>query len=248
MKNILLILALMLAAAGLSAQEAIPSGTILPVQLNSALRSDKSKPGEKISARIMQDVPLSNGGKVRAGSKVLGRVTAVQQAGKGAEIALRFDKLMIGNRRSIPVTTDLRAVATMLDVSDAQVPESGPDRGTPQYSWTTDLIGGEVDYGGGNPVTHGSYVVGESVPPGVLVHVSSTPGTKCRGEVDHNDRLQALWVFSSDACGVYGFRDLAISHAGRTAPVGEVALHTEKGNVNIRAGSGLLLRVNNNVP
>lgn len=44
-------------------------------------------------------------------------------------------------------------------------------------------------------------LVGHSVPPRVLVHVSSTPGTACRGEVDANDRLQALWVFSSDARG-----------------------------------------------
>ncbi len=218
MKSMVLVFALMF-AAHLSAQEAIPPGTILPVQLNSALRSDKSKPGEKISARIMQDVPLPNGAKIRAGSKVLGRVTAVRPAANGAEIAMRFDELAMGKRR-IPVTTDLRAIATVMEVSDAQDPESGPDRGTPRYSWTTDLIGGEVNYGGGNPVVHGSDVVGLSVPPGVLVHVSSAPGMKCRGEIDHNDRLQALWVFSSDACGVYGFPDLSISHAGRSAPSG----------------------------
>src|SRR6202022_477494 len=44
---------------------AIPPGTILPVRLNSSLSSAESKPGQIISARIMQDVPLATGGKIR---------------------------------------------------------------------------------------------------------------------------------------------------------------------------------------
>jgi hypothetical protein len=241
--NRMFLISMLVLGTGLSAQQAIPPGTILPVQLNSAIRSDRSRPGEKISARIMQDVPLSNSARIRAGSKVVGQVVAVRNGHKGADIELRFDKLITGGR-VIPITADLRALATMMDVSNAQVPESGPDRGTPQYRWTTDQIGGEVNYGGDAPVAHGSYIVGESAPPGVLVHVSSASGTNCRGEIDDNDRLQALWVFSSDACGVYGFPGLTIVHAGRTAPVGEVILHIDKRNMNIRAGSGMLLRVN----
>lgn len=242
MRNMILIFILIL-TSGLSAQEVIPAGTILPVQLSSSLRSDRSRPTEKISARIMQDVPLSNGARIRAGSKVIGQVVRIRKGNNGADIVLRFDKLISG-KRVTPIITDLRAIATMMDVSNAQVPESGPDRGTPQYRWTTDLIGGEVNYGGGSSVVHGSYIVGQSVPPGVLVHVDATSGMKCSGEIDHNERLQALWVFSSDACGVYGFPGLTITHAGRTTPVGEIALHSDKGNVKIRAGSGMLLRVN----
>jgi hypothetical protein len=87
------------------------------------------------------------------------------------------------------------------------------------------------------------HAVGEPTPNGVLVRVSGKPGTKCRGEIEGNDRPQALWLFASDACGTYGFADLAITHAGRTNPVGEFTLASEHGNVNVRAGSGMLLRV-----
>jgi hypothetical protein len=90
----------------------------------------------------------------------------------------------------------------------------------------------------------GSNIVGHAVPGGVLTRVVSHPGTRCRGEIAGNDSLQALWVFSSDACGIYGFPDVALAHSGRTAPFGEIALVSRNGKLNIRAGSGMLLRVN----
>jgi hypothetical protein len=226
------------------AQDKIPAGTILPVQLNSSLRSDKARAGDQVSARVMQDVPLLAGRKIHSGAKVIGHVVSARPAdsGTGGEISLRFDTLEIGERQ-IAMTTNLRALATAMDISEAQVPESGPDRGTPENWWTTDQIGGEVDYHSA-VVARGSNIVGNSLlGSGVLVHVSSGPGMKCRGELDGNDHMQALWVFSSDACGLYDLPNLSLPHAGRTDPVGQITLHSHKGNVRIRGGSGMLLRV-----
>lgn len=248
MKNAAVICLLGL-SLGLFAQDAIPAGTILPVQLNSSLRSDKARPGQLIRARVMQDVPLAGHARIHAGATVIGQVVAVRPATNGgsAEISLRFDTLATRTQH-IPVITNLRALATMMDVSDAQVPESGPDHGTSEYSWTTDQIGGEVDYRGGGAIVHAAEIVGHSVPDGVLVRASSKPGTKCRDEVDGNDLPQALWVFSSDACGLYDLPDITLAHAGRTLPLGEITLQSNKGNVNIRRGSGMLLRVNGTTP
>jgi hypothetical protein len=161
----------------------------------------------------------------------------------GGQISFRFDTLVLSKQR-IPITTNLRALASMMAVEAAQLPESGPDRGTSQNAWTTDQIGGEVVYRGGGPVADGLRAVGEPTYGGVLVHVSAKPGTPCRGDIEGNDRLQALWVFSSDACGVYDFADLTIVHAGRTNPLGEITLGSDKSDANVRAGSGMLLRVN----
>ena len=71
-----LLVPLLLCTLGFCAQDAVPPGTVLPAQLNSSLDSAKNKPGQVITARIMQDVPLG-AGKIPAGAKVIGRIVSV---------------------------------------------------------------------------------------------------------------------------------------------------------------------------
>jgi len=144
----------------------------------------------------MQNVPLSGRARIHAGAKVLGHVLVSRRAtpAEKAQVTLTFDTVLSGKRR-IPVTTNLRALASMMEVSQAQVPESGSDHGTSEYDWTTDQFGGEVAYHGGGVITHGSEIVGVTTVNGVLVHVASKPGARCGGAFEGNDRLQALWVF-----------------------------------------------------
>ncbi len=238
--RISLLLSILLLGMPALSQEAIPVGTILPVRLNSTVNSNKMRVGQMISATLMQDVPLPGNRKVRSGTKVLGRIDAVKSVNQGgAEVALRFDTIVVGKRR-IGITTDLRALASMMDVEEAQVPPTGPDRGTSEFEWTTEQVGGETVYHGGGPVTHGSSIIGKSVRGGMLVPVVAVAG--CRGDAGDNGRPQALWVFSSDACGLYDLPNLKLVHAGRSTPEGEIQVEALSGPVKIRAGSGMLLR------
>jgi hypothetical protein len=230
-------------AACASAQDAIPSGTILPVQLNSSF-SLKTRPSKVITGRVMQDVLLPSGATIRAGTRLVGHVIAVTAPtnGTSARISFAFDKV-VASGRTIPITTDLRAMASFMDVEETQIPEAGPDRGTPENAYTTVLVGGDVDYRGGGPVMEGPRTVGRPVSDGVLSQVSSKPGTDCRGKIEGDSGTQALWVFSSDACGLYGFPGIAIAHAGRSNPIGEIALTSNNNKLNVHSGSGMLLRV-----
>jgi hypothetical protein len=243
MKQVL-ILILVAISTQLLAQNRIPEGTILPIRLNSSLRSDKAREGQPIEGRIMQDVPLPEGGKIHSGAKVLGHIVSVQAraTGQPAEITLRFETLDFNHRR-IQITTHLRALASMMEVEDAQVPMTGPDRGTP-WAWATrNLIGGEVAYGEG-PVARGTEIVGQAIPGGVLIPIKSNPAAGCPDEVADSVEAQALWVFSSDACGLYDLPNLTLAHAGRTIPLGQITLIAQEGNVKVPGGSGMLLRVN----
>jgi len=235
-------------AAALRADNSIPAGTILPVSLNSTLSSAKCKPGQVITARIMQDVPLPDGRTIRAGATVIGHITSVTAASAGsARISFRFDTLKTSHQR-IPIATHLRAIASLMEVEQAQIPITGPDRGTPESAWTTLQIGGDAVYRGGGPVEGELGIVGEPVPGGVLGRLITNPERGCRGAIDGNDAPQALWLFSSDACGIYSLPHLKIAHAGRTNPVGETILESTKGEVKVHSGAGMLLRVNSAGP
>lgn len=147
------------------------------------------------------------------------------------------------DHQTIPIHTDLRSIASMMEVEEAQLPtnDAGGDRGSSFTDWNTTQVGGdEAVYGLGGPVLSGDQVVGHSLVSGGVIAVPKTsPGSQCRGAV--SDMPQSFWIFSTSACGAYGFQDLAIAHAGRTAPVGEIVL-TSPRRILIRSGSGLLLR------
>jgi hypothetical protein len=195
----------------------------------------------------MQDVPLPHGARIRAGSKVIGHIVEVTRAtgSERSRVSVQFDKLTSSDQ-TISITTNLRAIAGFMRIIEAQTPPIGPGE-SDVYGWlTTVQVGGDVVYGEGGVVTAGenaSEVVGKSVDGGVLGQVKAKEGTKCRGAICGNDSPQALWVFSSDACGTYGLEHISIAHAGRTDPTGVIVLTSDGGNLKIPGGAGMLLRV-----
>jgi hypothetical protein len=211
--------------------DSIPAGTALPVLL-AAISSKKLKAGDKITATVAQDVPLESGAKIRRGDKVIGTVVSNETpgAGKGVKLTIRFG-FVVQDGKPIPILTSLRALASSLEVDEAQIPMSGPGE-SDVYNWLpTRQIGGDVVYGKGGPVARGSQVLGESTYQGVFVKLAENPEGQCRGPIGGNDRPQAVWLFSADACGLYGFANLQIRHAGRTEPTGEIELESKKGPV-----------------
>jgi hypothetical protein len=226
--------------------EPIPAGTIVPVSLNSALRSDKSEREATITATVMQDVPLGAGKTLPRGSKVTGHVVEAITPGNGSDeskISFQFDQVQLGNR-TIPITTNLRAVA-----SRSAVLAATPQLTSPDYPDNQVQIGGDqISYGEGGPVMVGSEVVGKYTSQGVLAYVDQDSGTPYRGTTDGNAHPQAFWLFSVNARGAYGFGDLTILHSPRTEPLGKVTLISDGKAVQVGKGSAMLLRVDGSGP
>ena len=224
----------------------IPAGTILPVSLNSTLRSDKSGSGAVITATVMQDVPLGSGETLRKGSKVTGRVVDATTPGKGSDeskISFQFDQVQLGNQ-TIPITTQLRAVA-----SRSAVLAATPQLTSPDYSDNQIQIGGDqISYGEGGPVMVGEQAVGQYTRQGVLAYVDQDSGTPSRDTINDHVHPQAFWLFSVNAHGAYGFDDLTIPQSGRTKPLGEVTLASSSKAVKLDKGSAMLLRVDGSGP
>jgi hypothetical protein len=237
--------ALLFATAAMHGAAVVPDSTVLPVRLDAALSSRKTKPGQVITGRIMQDVPLPGDAKIPAGAMLAGQVTAVQPAtgSDGGSISFRFDTLRLPHE-NVRLIVHLRAIASTMEVRHAQLPlNSGPTEA--ENSWTTVQIGGDVVYRGGGRVRSRSGVVGKPVENGVLGRLDSNPGLGCRDD-GTGERAQALWLFSSDACGTYDLQNVTVVRADRNAAsttTGEITLRSSTGDVNLRNGAGLLLRV-----
>jgi hypothetical protein len=226
--------------------ESIPPGTIIPVSLNSTLRSDKSGSGDAITATVMQDVVVGSGDTLRKGSKVTGHVIEAVVPGNRSDeskISFQFDQVRLGNL-TVSITTNLRAVASKHAVLAAT-----PQLTSSEYADNQVQIGGDqISYGNDGQVMVGSQVVGKYTSQGVLAYGGQDLGTPCRGMIDDNDHPQAFWFFSVNACGAYGFGDLTVFHAGRTAPVGEVTLSSKNKVLKIDKGSAMLLLVGSSGP
>ena len=237
------LLCLSLAVPGFSQQ--IPVGTALPIMASTGLNSAKTKTGARFSGRLMQDVVLASGDRIRTGARVEGRVVeaSTATASSPARLVLVIDRLTAGQKQ-YAITVSVRAVASMGDVFEAQLPTSTFDEyGTSISDWTTVQVGGAAVYLGDETVRDAMDIVGRAPAYGVVMaRLLPAPKRGCPANPVEGEREQSLWVFSPWACGTYGFEGLTIAHHGATSPFGSVQLTSPK-TVDIRAGSGWLLVV-----
>lgn len=237
-----LVVFILLAATLLAAQD-LPVGTILPVALSTPLRSGKVKSGDTVSAKLAQYVEV-NGMRLPRGTEVTGRVIEVGPASKGPgqRATITFDKIKIQGHE-VPITTSLRALASMQAVYEAQLPTNLiDDFGSAISDWNTQQIGGQMVYRGDGTLTQGLQVVGRATIVGEVFGEPKTyPWSPCARDRASNT-VQSFWVFSTDACGIYGLPDLKLAHAGRSQPLGQIVLESP-GKLDIRSGSGWLLIV-----
>jgi hypothetical protein len=221
----------------------IPAGTVLPIMMNTGITAGKGKIAERISGRLMQDVILPSGEKIRAGARIRGQVLQSSGGPGDMRIAVRFDRLMVDGKQ-VPLTVSLLALASPQEVFDAQLPVGSFDEfGTTISDWTTVQVGGAAVYLGDGTVRDGMQIIGKAPGHGIVTaKLLPAPKRGCKSIPAESQNEQSLWVFSPWACGTYGLDDLKISHHGVTSPVGTIELSAPS-SVHIRAGSGWLLRV-----
>ncbi len=231
--------------AGAAYCQQIPPGTILPVMATSTVDSTKSKPGDRLSGELMQDVVLPSGERIRTGAKVAGQVieSSSASAAAGARLVVRFESL-IANGKQYRIAASLRSMASMQDVFFAQLSVGTFDEyGTSPRDWTTVQVGGAAVYRGDGTVRSAMDIVGRATDYGaVTAKLTPAPKRGCPSDSADDGREQSLWVFSPWACGVYGFDDLKIAHHGVTSPTGTIILSAPT-SFRVSAGSGWLLRV-----
>lgn len=223
-----------------SAQGAVPSGTIIPISLDGGVNAGKVHPGQTIRATVMQNVP---GTAIRRRARVMGHVVEVNSAKNGEQtLKIRWDSVSIDGKMT-PIRTNLRALASFFEVEQAQIPEFMSSRGMTPEQWPTQQIGGDQVYRGGGPVDQGNMKVGSITPWGILGVPLAQAGMPCRGAIGDNARPQAMWLFSVDACGLYGYPGVQIVNYGRNDPQGTITFSSRDRKLKLGSGTAMLLRV-----
>src|SRR6476660_1279185 len=122
MGRLFAILLLCLASGCLWSQQ-LPSGTLLPAMLDDTFDSDKSKPGDEITAKLRQDVLLPDHGKIKRESKIVGHVVVLPPASDGNpyQITVQFNQMVV-NKRTVTISVGLRAYAGMELVAQSRQP------------------------------------------------------------------------------------------------------------------------------
>jgi len=229
---------LLLPVIGVAQQ--VPAGTVIPIMLNTGLSADKDRTGKAIEGKVMQDVMTASGVTISKGSRILGHVvSSTNSSGSRSSLTVRFESVQ-DRGRNMPLTAEVLAIASMQAVAQAQTPiNSNPDMMS-QSAWTTRQVGGDVVNRGQGKVGSadgqtGTWLEGNSV----LIKLTPNPDAGCPGGPGY-DRAQAVWIFSSTACGTYDLGKATIADSGANPPVGNATITSER-NVQIRGGSGWLL-------
>ncbi len=227
---------------------ALAPQTTLPITFTKTVDANHAKSGDPVTARTLQPVRLADGRQVKAGAQVLGHVTEAQPfifgkspyAKKGqALLAIQLDSLVIPQGEKIPLHVYLRAMADTFATSAAYEPR--PSDEDPLHSTTQ--VGGDILTPSQNEILNrDGDVVGYNKRAGVYAHLIANVGagvTHCDG----SNTEQAMAHFSTSACGLYGFRDVALTSSGFGSDSSTFTLTSRRRSPEIVRNSTALLEV-----
>jgi type IV secretory pathway VirB10-like protein len=125
------------AASSASAQSSqsnagLTSGTAFNAALTAPVDSQKSKPGDTVSARSTESVKSDGKTVLPKGTKLVGRVTQASARAKGdseSALVITFDRAILKNGQEVPLNVAIQAMAsaqTAASATDADVDTLAP--------------------------------------------------------------------------------------------------------------------------
>ncbi len=242
---------------GAYAQRFAPT-TAIPVTFTHSIQAGRARPGARIFAKTMQDVLLSNGGVMPAGSAVVGHV--VQSEAFHANpvpyapqipsvLSIHFETLA-SNGSEVQVNLTARAIAGPVAAHEAAIPHYRDESDT---TGTTVLIGGSSFSLLDNTVTSlNGDLDGYHRRQGVFARLLASRSHDSDSTIrcDATSAEQSVGIFSPDACGLYGLNTVSMTTNGTanethgaTNDVATFVLESTRRTVELYAGSAALLEV-----
>lgn len=209
----------------------LPNGTNLQVELTKSLDAKNAKPGEEVTARLMQDVKSNGNVVLPKGSKVIGHVAEAQPRDKQhteSRLALVFDKAVAKGGQEMKLTTALAAVA--LPVQSPPSAASNDNLSVPQsMGSSSNQMGGTSSGGAARSAGGGSL-------PGTM---DSSASGVIQADADKSPAGNANATQGSSSKAVPGSQGLSLTQEASGMGVMTSTSHTVK----LESGTQLLLRV-----
>lgn len=222
--------------------QALPQSTAIPVRFEQSIDTKRAKVGETVRAETIQVVVLPDGKRIPKGSKLVGRVVALDAFHfdqtpyahqQPSLLSIHFDTLRSGNT-AIPVNVSVRAIANTIDSREASYPHSTDDT---DHVGTMTLIGGTSFSPLDKTIkTENGDAIGYNRRDGVFARLISS------GSCDGTNTEQSIAIFAPDACGAYGFGGDYLEKNGRDGS-GTFTLAFRGHSVKLYAGSTALLQI-----
>jgi hypothetical protein len=228
---------------------AIASGTRVSARLLTSLNAKKAKPGQRVVAKVTQNVKQNGRVVIRKNSKLIGHVVSAQASGKGragSSLEVAFDRLVRGKSS----TALSAAVTSILSVPRAPMPAPMAMQPMPQPMSS----GGEM--GGGGLVGGVGGAVGSTVGSAVgatAAGVDSTMGATGR-VASGVTGMAANGIAVTNSAGVGGNASAAAPRGLAGAQLGSSAsgsnrtgvtsvFSRRRGNVELNSGTQLQFEV-----
>jgi len=247
----LIVLSLLLSALCATAlgQTKVPPGTTFPVRFVHSVDAKRARPGDRVIARTLQIVILPGGQHLAKGTVVVGHVVDARPYRfdpepyahqKGSSLSIHFDEIVNGDL-TLPVNFSVRALANTLVSQWAS---------RPHYRDETDGAGFMVSVGGEefSPFDRvirddEGDVIGYNRKQGVFARLlaSDNPASTTSGNCRPTSGEQSVAIFSPNACGLYGFDGVSMTHAGRGGS-GTFTLVSRRRSMKLFSGSTALLQ------
>lgn len=234
MKNSLFSLSLLtaivaLGAGSLAQDQAAPitlaPGTLLSIELSKTLDARKSKPNDRVEAKTATDLLVRGQIVLPRETKIVGRVTESKARGKDSPnslVGIAFDRIVLKDRREVPVQLAVQAVARPLQVwspFNRNGASEDPPAGVPPNMVGRAPIGGSAAASGTVPAYPSPDIAGSRPDP-----VGSDASTST--------------ALSPTSRGVIGIRGLAMATSGPAT-----VFTSATGNVHLEGGTQMSVRV-----
>ncbi len=160
----------------------VAGGTNVSAELLTTLNAKKLKPGQRVVARVTQNVKQNGRVVIRKGSRLLGHVTSVQATGKGSagsSVGVAFDQLVQGRSTTAinAIVTSIASVPSMPAMQPMGMPEPPMGGGMPMGGGAP--VGGGMPMGGGGARGGGGLIGGTvGAAGGAASSVGSTVGAE----------------------------------------------------------------------